>query len=153
MGTSTSAHQGFIRGAIALHTLASSGQHRSPVCGPIAGASPVRIRASTRGISRDRPRCVVRSLLNPASYWAEGRKKILTSKGTPEQSYPRLICFILQCPAQHVPNYSASPRWLRRIIRTCMNDKPLQQHTPERFPPPGKPAHVSSCNFKSVCCG
>ena len=31
---------GFITGAIALHTPASSGQHRSPVCGPIAGPCP-----------------------------------------------------------------------------------------------------------------
>ena len=37
VGTSSPAHQGFIRGAIALQTPASSGQHRSPVCGPIAG--------------------------------------------------------------------------------------------------------------------
>ena len=36
---SPSAHQGFIRGAIAL-TLNSSGQHRSPVCDPIAGPRP-----------------------------------------------------------------------------------------------------------------
>ena len=38
--TSPSAHHGFIRGAIALHTPASSGQHRSPVHGPIAGPCP-----------------------------------------------------------------------------------------------------------------
>ena len=37
---SPSAHQGCIRGAIALHTPASSGQHRFPVCGPIAGPCP-----------------------------------------------------------------------------------------------------------------
>ena len=35
-----SAHQGFIRGAIALHNLSSSGQHRSPDCGPTAVPRP-----------------------------------------------------------------------------------------------------------------
>ena len=37
VGTSPSA---FIRGAVALHNLTSSGQHRSPVCGPTAGPCP-----------------------------------------------------------------------------------------------------------------
>ena len=40
VGTFPSAHHGFIRGAIALHTLASSGHHRSPIHGPIAGPRP-----------------------------------------------------------------------------------------------------------------
>ena len=35
-----SAHQDFIRDAIALHTVAGSGQHRPPVCGPIAVPRP-----------------------------------------------------------------------------------------------------------------
>ena len=38
--TAPSAHQGFIRGAIALHKLASSVQHRSPDCGPTAVPRP-----------------------------------------------------------------------------------------------------------------
>ena len=40
VGTSSSAHHGCITRAIALHKPASSGQHRSPVCGPIAGPGP-----------------------------------------------------------------------------------------------------------------
>ena len=71
-----SAHQGFIRGAIALHKPASSGQHRFQVCGLIAGALPVRIRTSTRGTTGDRPCCVVRSLPFPVSCCVKGRKKI-----------------------------------------------------------------------------
>ena len=47
-GWQPSAHLGFIRGAIGLHTPASSGQQRPPVCDPTAGP-------------RDRPRCEVRS--------------------------------------------------------------------------------------------
>ena len=40
VGTSPSAHEGFSRGAIALHSPASSDQHRPPVCDPIAGPRP-----------------------------------------------------------------------------------------------------------------
>ena len=40
VGTSPSAHQGFIRGVMALHTPSSNGQHRRPVCGPISGPCP-----------------------------------------------------------------------------------------------------------------
>ena len=39
-GGTPSAHQGFIRGAMALHTPASSGKHRFPECGPTAGPCP-----------------------------------------------------------------------------------------------------------------
>ena len=40
VGTSPSAHHGFIRGAIALHSLESSGQHRPQLCGPAAVPCP-----------------------------------------------------------------------------------------------------------------
>ena len=40
VGTSSSAHHGFIRGAMALHTPGSIGQHRSPVRGLMAGPRP-----------------------------------------------------------------------------------------------------------------
>ena len=38
----SSAHRGFTRGAIALHRPESSGQHRSPVRGPIAVPCPYK---------------------------------------------------------------------------------------------------------------
>ena len=41
---------------------------------PQSGALPARIRTRTRGITRDRPRCAVRSLLYPVSRCAKGRK-------------------------------------------------------------------------------
>ena len=69
----------------------------SSVC-PDSGAFPVRIRTSARGITRDRPRCVVRPLPHPVSNCVKGRKKIPPLEGTPE------------CPAQHDPNNSAWPR-------------------------------------------
>ena len=74
VGTSPSAHQGFIRGAIALQIPASSGQHRFPVW-PNSGALPVRIRTSARGITRDRPRCVVRPPSLPSVQLRQGKKK------------------------------------------------------------------------------
>ena len=37
-----SAHKGFIRRAIALHNRSSSGQHRSPDCGPTAVSRPYK---------------------------------------------------------------------------------------------------------------
>ena len=40
VGKSPSAHQGFIRSAIAHHILIGSGEHRAPVCGPIAVPCP-----------------------------------------------------------------------------------------------------------------
>ena len=85
---------------------------------PDSGASPVRVRTSTRGITRDRPRCVVRPFPDPVSCCAEGRKKILPSEGTPKKPYPRPYCFLQLGPAKHVPNDSAWPRWLRRTIKT-----------------------------------
>ena len=61
---------------------------------PDSGASPVRVRTNARGISRDRPRCVVRPLLDPVSNCVKGRKKILSLEGTTEQPYTRPVCFL-----------------------------------------------------------
>ena len=85
---------------------------------PYSGALPVRIRTSARGITGDRPRCVVRPLPHPVSNCVKGRKKMLPLEGTTEQPDSRSKNILLKCPAQHVPDYSAWPRWLRRIIRT-----------------------------------
>ena len=49
-------YQGFIRGAIAFHAPASSGQHRSPLCGPIAGAmSTTHTNKNMRNLWGTRP--------------------------------------------------------------------------------------------------
>ena len=42
---------------------------------PDSGALPVRIRTSARGITGDRPRCVVRPLPHPVSKCVKGRKR------------------------------------------------------------------------------
>ena len=58
------------QGAIALHTPASSGQHRPPY----AEAPPVRMRTGTQGTTGNRPRCVVRSLPYPVHRAHKHRK-------------------------------------------------------------------------------
>ena len=85
---------------------------------PDSGALPVRIRTSAWGITGDRRRCVVRPLPHPVSNCVKGRTKILPLEGTPEHPCPRPFCFLQLGPAQHVPNYSARPRWLKRMIKT-----------------------------------
>ena len=66
----------------------------------------------------------------------QGKEKILPLEGTPEQPYPRLIFF----PSVTSPTCSLL-FYLAQVAQEnnqYMKDKPLQQHTPERFPPPGK---------------
>ena len=59
---------------------------------PDSGATPVR-RASTRGIPRDRPRCVVRSLPFPVSSCGKGRKKILPQRALRNNHTPDVAVF------------------------------------------------------------
>ena len=160
MGTSTSAHHGFIRGAIALHTPASSGQHRFPACGSKGGALPVRIRTRTRGITTERPRCVARSLLYPVSRCAKGRKKILSFKG------PRHIHTL----DPSVFSSSDQPNMFRITLPGPGDTGKLSEHEGRATETahPGtistswdicrpwfckKPAHASICSLPGACCG
>ena len=95
-GTSPSAHHGFIRDAIALHTQASSGQHRSPVRGPIVGPRPYaneQVHEESQG-----PDHAVwyDPFLYRVSYCSEGRKKILPSKALRNNQAPTLL-FLSKC--------------------------------------------------------
>ena len=69
---------------------------------PDSEASPVRVRTSTRGITRDRPRCVVRSLLNLISCSTEGGR--LKPKPTTPQR-------------QHTPNSTATIKKKKKKLK------------------------------------
>ena len=73
---------------------------------------------------------MVRSLLNPVSCFAEGRKKILPSKDTPEQPYPRPFCVLQLRPAEHVHT--------ARYSTPMEGRKPQLLQTSPRGAPPAK---------------
>ena len=99
----TSAHQGFIRGATALHTPASSGQHRSPVCGPTAGPRPYTYEQVQRE---------PRSLSYPINRTHEHRPNSTTQPNPciPEKPDPRVSRLIKNFPPHHHPDVTAWPR-------------------------------------------
>ena len=71
---SPSAHQGFIRGAMALHTPASSGQQSFPVCGPIAGPCLYDTITCTRNHKKPTTLCGTISF-QPNLLLCQGKKK------------------------------------------------------------------------------
>ena len=120
-----------------LHTPANSGQHRSPVCGPIAGPCPYAYEQEHEELLGTAHAVRYDPFLSQSSCCVKERKKIPSLKGTPEQPYPRLICFLQFGPAQPVPNLL----YLAQVAQDSnqdMKDKPHELHTPERFPLPGK---------------
>ena len=126
VGKSPSAHHGFIRGAIALHTPTNSGQHRSPVCGLIARPCPYAYEQEHEELQG-----------TAHAVWYDPLFTQPPVVSRREQPYPGPFCFLQFGPAQSVPNYYAWPRWLRIVIRTRRSGH-TNPHTPERFPLPGK---------------
>ena len=99
-----SAHQGFIRGATALHKPVSSDQHRSPVCGLIAVPCPYadeQEHAESGGTDH----AVWYDPFFTQSHEARREEKNVSSpQGTPEKPKSRPICFLHQCPPQPTSN-------------------------------------------------
>ena len=87
-----SAHQGFIRGAIALHTPASSGQHRSPVRGPSAGPRPYAYEQDHKELQETAHAVWYDPLLSQSPATAR-EEKDSSLEGHHEQPYPRPNCF------------------------------------------------------------
>ena len=78
-----------IRGAMALHTPSSNGQHCRPVCGLKAGPRPYEYEQVHKEPQGTAHAVWYDPFLYPVSNYVKGRKKILPLEGTPKQPYPR----------------------------------------------------------------
>ena len=100
VGTSPSAHHGFIRGAIALHTPASSGQHRFPVCGPIAGPCRKCTSKNTKKVRVSTTLCGTIPSFLSLQLQREPTIHPSPARHSGKKTNPRTCCFPRWCPIQ-----------------------------------------------------
>ena len=101
VGTSPSAHHGFIRGAIDLQSPESSIQHHSPVCGPTAVPCSCEYKQRhEENVRTDH----AGTILSLPSSCRESRKHRLSLPHTQPCSFPQ------SCPTHPTPNF---PAWSR----------------------------------------
>ena len=157
--TSPSAHQGFIRGAIALHSLSSSGQHRSPDCGPTAVPRPYKFEQEHEERGGDRPRRKERSFFYPICKCSKCKKCICSPRRHPGTTIPQTWLF---SPEVTNPSHSEllCPAQVTRKRRKEGEGESPYQHPGmisttweiDRLGFPSRPAHVSTCNLPGACC-
>ena len=147
-----------LRGAIALHTPASSGQHRFPVCGPMAGLRPYAYK-QVHEESQGTDHAVWYDPFLTQSPAAQREEKRFFSWRAPRNNHT---------PDPKVFSSSVQPNTFRITLPGPGDTGELSGHEGratatahpgmistswENFRPCfcKKPAHVSSCIFKGVC--
>ena len=150
---SPSAHHVFIRGAIALHNLASNGQHRSPVCD--LKAEPCLYAYEQAHEESQWTAQAVRNdpLRTQLANAANAKTALLPDKAprnnhTPDLDQP--IPF-----RTSLPGPSDTEEMRGRGRRVTISAHPGMISTTceiDRLGFPSRPAHVLTCNLPSACC-
>ena len=160
MGTSPSAHQGFIRGAMALHNRSSSGQHRFPDCGPTAVPRSYKYeqeheeRGGTAHAVRNDP------FSNQLANAANAKNALLPRKAPRNSHTPDLAVFSIS--DQPIPFLTSLPGpgdteekkgGGRQVTISAHPGKISTTWEIGRLGFSLRPAHVSTCKLPGACQG
>ena len=152
--------KGFIRGAIALHKPASSGQHRSPDVWPDSGAIVhTHMNKNTKKVGGTAQAVRNDPLLTQLANTANAKTALLPDKAPWNNHTPDLavfsisdqpISFRTSLPG---PGDTEEKRGVGR--RVTISAHPSMISTTwefDRLGFPSRPAHVSTCNLPGACC-